>query len=200
MPGFSQPSEDPHTILVAIPDPNIDRIEEGDAWTTAFEATRVALEREVGFKLYEADIGPGASLPAFVALLPISAPVTLLLTLFFAGKPINENLDHWIEIGKKLRKLFVRPPRLNRQGAAVLAIQAIIDHINHLPKSIRLESYRPRSLMDDNDLDPTVDAEIYEAPETLFLGFVEHDFHIEADGVKYRVTVDGSEARVSMIS
>jgi hypothetical protein len=120
---------------------------------------------------------------------------TVVLGAFFLGKPINDNLD--AEIGAKIRRFFSRPVILSRHGAAVIAVEAVFDEIGGMPKAVRLLSYRRHHAAYDEDLKllPT-SHDIEPSPPVLNLGHMLHVFEIEADGVAFRVAVDGKLTRV----
>lgn len=186
-------------ILIAVVDETYG-VSDDDTWHSERENYRLGLEAEFGMAFEEANIGPGADLPAFVTFLVGTATVpvwTLLAAAFFAGKPINENISAWRVIGQKLRTFFRRPVYLNRDGAVVIAVEAIINELGRLPTSIRLVSYRINHAAEPNDLaELDRGTEIEEAPMTLFLGFIRHIFEIEADGALFRVSIEGKDAQL----
>jgi len=57
--------------------------------------------------------------------------------VFFLGKKINENLEAWVEIGKKLKKIFKKnqPARIDEQAAFTIALNDMIN----LDKSIIID-------------------------------------------------------------
>lgn len=120
-----------------------------------------------------------------------------MLAAFFFGKSINENLDAWKDIASKIRALFTKKTTLGRHGAGIVAIEAVFHEMQGIPKSIKLLSYRAGFIADSNDLaamPPSTD--IADNPPTLNLGFVRHIFEIEADGEKFRVSVDGGDTKL----
>ena len=121
----------------------------------------------------------------------------MLLGTFFLGKPINENLAAWSEIGSKVRSFFGRQVILARNGAAAIAVEAVCEEMGGLPKTVRLLSYRAGHIGDGESIGdiPRSDS-IQENVPTLNLGYVCHIFEIEADGVLHRVTVDGKKTEV----
>jgi hypothetical protein len=186
-------------ILVAVVDETYG-VSEDDTWDSEREKYRLELEAEFKMPFEEANIGPGADLPAFVTLLTGTATVpvwTLLAAAFFLGKPLNDNLSAWREMGQKLRVFFKRPIYLNRDGAAVIACDTIIDELGHIPTSMRLVSYRINHVAEPDDL-ASMDrgTEIEEAPRTLYLGFIRHIFEIEADDALFRVGIEGKTAQL----
>lgn len=194
MSDDTQPTERDGLILIAVVDETYG-ITEDEAWEREREAYRCQLELEFGMPFSDADIGPGASLPAFVTLLQGTASIPLWVLLsgaFFLGKPLHENLKAWCDMAATIRSFFKRPVYLNRQGAAALAVEAVLDAMGGLPGAIRLTGYRTLHVADEADIStlPSYD-QIEEALPTLFLGFIRHIFEIEADGVSFHVTVDG---------
>lgn len=192
------PTEETDQILLVVLDETYPPTDE-DAWEPKSEAYRRGLEEQFGIRFQEANVGPGADIPAFLTILATtSVPLWSVVTAaFFLGKPVNENLTAWQEIGKRLRGFFSRPVILGRHGASVLAVEAVFDEMGGTPKSIRLLSYRPAHIGESQDLTLlSAGTEILENPPTLNLGHVRHVFEIEADGRKFRVGVDGKTAAV----
>jgi hypothetical protein len=192
-----QPTESVGEIFILVVDETYDSGEE-----TSIEDSdkyRKELEDEYGVRFSEADIGPGADIPAFLTVLSTTTiPLwTVILGIFFLGKPINENLDGWTEIGRKIRSFFGKPVVLARHGAAVIAVEAVLDEIGGVPKTIRLLSYRPGHIADPEDLARIQRSnEIHDNVPTITLGYVRHIFEIEADGQFYRVGVDGKVVNI----
>lgn len=192
-----QPDEESSQIFILIVDETYGGDEE--TWEGDSERFRRGLECEFECKFEEANIGPGADIPAFLTTIATTTvPLwTVLLGTFFLGKPINENLTAWSEIGRKVRSFFGRQVVLARNGAAAIAVEAIFEEMGGLPKTVRLLSYRTGHIGDSDGIGDILRSdEIQGNVPTLNLGHVRHIFEIEADGVLHRVTVDGKRARV----
>lgn len=160
------------------------------------EAFRRQIEQEFGTPFIEANVGPGADVPAFLTILSTAqVPLwTLVLSAFFMGKKINENLDAWRDIGKKVRSFFSREVVLSRHGAAVLAVERVFDEMGGTPKSIELLSYQLGMWGDEEKLDEVEFGKtIDEAGDILYLGMACHLFEIVADGVHFRVGVQNTK-------
>lgn len=158
------------------------------------ENYRKQLERDFQAPFVPANIGAGADIPSFLTIIAtVPVPVwALVLSVFFLGKPINENLSAWGEIAAKLRYFFSRPVILSRNGAATLAVETVLEEIGGLPKSIRLISYRAHYADFDQKLASLPNSqEIEAAPPVLNLGHTQHVFEIEVDGSSFRVGVSG---------
>lgn len=196
-----QPTEAPGQLFVIV----IDETYGGDEDTREFESERYRrdLERAFGTTFQEANIGPGADIPAFLTDL-INARVPLwsaALVVFFAGKSIKDSFEAWIEMARAVRSFFDRPVILARHGAAVLASEAALAEMNGIPKTIRLVRYRAGHLAEDTSLlDANLGNGIEDSPPTLNLGYVVHLFEMEVDGVLLRVSVDGRRATVARVS
>ena len=192
-----QPEEVSSQIFILIVDETYGGDEE--TWEEDSERYRQDLEREFDCEFAEANIGPGADIPAFLTIIATTTvPLwTVLLGTFFLGKTIDENLSAWAEIGRKVRSFFGRPIVLARNGAAAIAVEAVCEEMGGLPKTVRLLSYRAGHIGDVEGIGeiPRSD-EIRENVPTLNLGYVRHIFEIEADGVLHRVIVDGKETEV----
>lgn len=186
-------------ILIAIVDETYGKSDEGD-WEKDREQFRLSLECEFGRRFEDGNIGPGADFPVFITLLQTTVSVPLwqvVAAAFFLGKPLKDNFDAWREIGTRVRSYFKRPTFLNRQGAAVIAVEAVFDAMGGIPKTLRLLSYRTSHISEPEDLSLMERAtEIADPPATLYLGFVKHVFEIEADGALFRVSVDGRQAKL----
>ncbi|PVE54012.1 hypothetical protein [Rhizobium rhizogenes] len=163
---------------------------------------RRQLEQDFQVSFAPANIGAGADIPAFVTIIA-TAPVpvwAIVLSLFFLGKPINENLAAWGEIAAALRRFFSRPVVLSRHGAATLAVEAVVEEIGGLPKLIRLLSYRAHYAGFDDKLSSLPNSrEIEASPPVLNLGHTQHVFEIEVDGIGFRVGVSGKNVEVVRI-
>lgn len=92
--------------------------------------------------------------------------------------------------------LFSRTVVLNRNGAAVLAMDAVFKDMGGIPKKVILHGYKPGYRYDDDLIAPQ---EIEDAMPTLNLSMVKHVFHIEADGISYVVAVDGTKVTAKRI-
>lgn len=194
---MQQPDEEISQIFILIIDETYGGSEE--TWEEDSERYRQDLEREFNCEFTEANIGPGADIPAFLTVIATTkVPLwTVLLGTFFLGKPINENLSAWAEISKKVKSFFGKPVVLARNGAAAIAFEAVCEDMGGVPKIIRLMSYRTGHIGDSEGIDelPRSD-EIHENVPTLNLGYVRHIFEIEADGVLHRVTIDDNGTKV----
>lgn len=120
------------------------------------------------------------------------------MAMFFSGKPIIDNIEAWRAILGKIRPFFSRTVVLNRNGAAVLAMDAVFEDMGGIPKTVVLRGYRPAYRYDETKLGAP--QEIEEPAPTLDLSMVKHVFHIEADGISYVVAVDGAKAVAKRIS
>lgn len=198
-----QAFEQKDCILVAVVDERYGRSEDED-WVREREVYRRGLEEEFGQRFEDGNIGPGADLPAFLTLIQsnIEVPAWLIVaSIFFAGKPISDNLDVWAKLGKRIRRFFTRPVYLNRYGAAVVAIEAVIETLGHPPESLQLLSYRVLHVGEEDDLSKMVRSnEIADPLATLYLGFIRHVFEVKADGVLFRIGTVGRHATIITLS
>lgn len=185
-------------ILIAIVDETYGKSDESD-WEHDRNQFRLSLEQEFGQRFEDGNIGPGADFPVFITLFQTTVSVPLwqvVAAAFFLGKPLKDNFEAWRAIGTRIRAYFKRPTFLNRQGAAVVAVEAVFDAMGGLPRTLQLGSYRTTHISEPEDLGGMErGADIADAPTTLYLGFIRHVFEIEADGVLFRVVVDGTEAK-----
>ncbi|AUQ65714.1 hypothetical protein [Phaeobacter inhibens] len=203
LPSSRQREEKSDEILIFVVDESYDRIDEYVNWDdyadeeAATEAaskmflSRVKSEFDVDFE--EANIGPGADLPAFVTVIAsnVAPLIPWLMAVFFTGKPIIDNIEAWRTILSKIRPFFRRTVVLNRNGAAVLAMDAVFENMGGIPKKVVLHGYKPDYSYDDAEL--VAPMEIEDPMPTLNLSMIKHVFHIEADGVSFVVAVDGTK-------
>lgn len=149
----------------------------------------------------EENIGPGADIPAFFTILPFDVWPFLgaAMYAFFKGKEIEPNIDAWKALAKRIMGFLHRKPIVDRQGASALAVAAVTEAHQQVPRTIRLISYR--AVM-DYDLEghaalpqhTGIDGDT--AP--LSVGRVaRHDFEIEVDGKRFKVQVTGIEAEIA---
>lgn len=194
----NQPTETDETILVAVIDETYGRADSDDDWDIAREAFRLELEAEFDLPFEDADIGPGASFPAFATL--IAGAVAIgggIGSVLMAGKTIEDGIDAYLRLATRIRKLFTRRTYVNRNGAAVLAIEAVAKEVQGLPRSIKILGYAVQSLAEPDepsDLEPLT--EVADAVGTIYLGMVRHIFDIEANGARYRVSVQSQTVKV----
>ena len=85
------------------------------------------------YGLSEADAGHGADWPVILATLG---------GLFLLGKPINENLEAWISLAKKLGAFVQRAkerwlaPRLDEDGAILIGLSRVLEIHDKPPRSV----------------------------------------------------------------
>jgi len=209
VPLSRQHEEQIDEVLIFVIDESYDRIDEYVNWddyadeaaaTDAASKTflsRIKSEFDADFD--EANIGPGADLPAFVTVITsnIVPLIPWLMAVFFSGKPIVDNIEAWRTILSKIKPFFRRTVVLNRNGAAVLAMEAVFEDMGGIPKKVVLHGYKPDYRYEDAQL--VAPTEIEDPMPTLNLSMIKHVFHIEADGVSFVVAVDGSKATAKRV-
>jgi hypothetical protein len=206
---FRQREEGVDEILIFVIDDSYDSVGEyvdrdhyPDEWSATEAASRIFRDRirtEFDADFEDANIGPGADVPAFVMVIASNVVplIPWLMAVFFSGKPIVDNIEAWRTILGKMRPFFTRTVALNRNGAAVLAMDAIIQDMGGIPKHIVLRGYKPEYRYHDDDL--VAPQKIEGSVPTLNLSMVRHIFHIEADGIPFVVAVDGREVTAKRI-
>lgn len=209
LPSSRQREEQSDEILIFVIDESYAHIGEYVNWddyadeSAATEAaskiflTRIKSEFDADFE--EANIGPGADLPAFVTVIASNVVplIPWLMAVFFSGKPIVDNIEAWRTLLSKIRPYFSRTVVLNRNGAAVLAMDAVFEDMDGIPKEVVLHGYKPDYRYDDAEL--VAPTEIEDPMPTLNLSKVKHVFHIEADGVSFVVAVDGTKVTAKRV-
>lgn len=209
LPSSRQREEQSDEVLIFVIDESYDRIDEyvnwddyADEWGATDAASKIFLSRiksEFDAEFDEANIGPGADLPAFVTVIASNVVplIPWLMAVFFSGKPILDNIEAWRTTLSKIRPFFRRTVVLNRNGAAVLAMDAVFEDMGGIPKRVVLRGYKPDYRLDDNEL--FVPTEIEDPMPTLNLSMVKHVFHIEADRIMFVVVVDGTKVTAKRV-
>jgi hypothetical protein len=102
----------------------------------------------------------------------------------------------------KVRSFFKRRAVfVSRQGAALLAVEAVFDDMDGLPKRLMLLSYRVEHVLNESELETLDRSQTISAPpSTISLGHFQHVFELEADGVEFRVGVAGKSVKVLRLS
>ena len=124
---------------ILIPDPTYDHPERNREKFLAQLHQELA-ELSSDYELSEADAGHGADWP--VILVSIGG-------LFFLGKRINENLDAWIALAKKLGAFLAKAkerwssPRLDQDGAILIALLRVLATHDRPIQSIELAGVIP---------------------------------------------------------
>ena len=208
LPSSLQREEQSDEILIFVVYESYDRIDEYVDWgdyadelEAAEAASKKFLDRiktEFDADFEEVNVGPGADLPAFVTVIASNVVplIPWLMAIFFSGKPIVENIDAWRTLLSKIRPFFRRTVVLNRNGAAVLAMDAVFQDMGGIPKKVVLHGYKPGHRYDTELVTPTG---IDDPMPTLNLSQLKHVFHIEADGVSFVVEVDGTKVTAKRI-
>jgi hypothetical protein len=162
---------------------------------------RERLEADFRLRFNATNIGPGFDIPAYVTWFSLTPwpYVAAGLFLFFQGKRLNENIDAWMAIYSKLKSFFARKPTFQRDGAAILAVNAITSYFGRAPQSIQLLGYLWLPLGDERDA-PLPLEQISEAPPEVHLGLAVHFFMIEADDQKFRIRVTDHNVQLSTLS
>lgn len=138
----------------------------------------------------DGDIGHGADWPVVLIELfneidwSSVFKVGTISTVFFLGKKINENLDAWLAIGKKLKKLFEKkqPKRIDEKAALLMALTDIKDsnfELIDLEISLRIHSYNGDFDINENLLNRPDSLYIFDiiTPESLFI------YGVKSDGI-----------------
>lgn len=154
-----------------------------------------SLEEKYGLSFKAADIGTGASEPAFVTQLIEWWPLTSGIALFFAGKKIEENLDAWTRIYARLKPFFQHKAVFGPEGAAALAVDGVRSAMGKMPSSMRLVGYRTDSALNQPLIElqnQKLDVSGIQTKLDRVRGATIHVFEIEADAYHFQVFVQGS--------
>jgi hypothetical protein len=182
----------PHAESIKIYVP--DKTYGGDDWETESPKFRDALVKLFDQSFEEIDLGTGASELAFWTTLVVSPPIVAALAIFFNGKRIEENLDAWQKLYKRLTGYLEHRAVFDRDGAAILAIEGIRSALGKLPSSVRLVGYHTDSLfnrsLEEAQSDNAV-VHVIGEPLSWVRAATMHIFQIEADGEMFKVIVQG---------
>ena len=110
------------------------------------------LEFDTEVKTLEGDIGHGADWPVVLVEIFNSVDWASILktssipAVFFLGKKINENLEAWILICKKLRKIIdkFKPVRIDEKAALLIVLEDLINskaYLKELEVTLKIHSY-----------------------------------------------------------
>ena len=153
------------------------------------------LEEEYGSAFQPTSIGTGAALAALFTEL-FSDPAAVALALFFAGKPIKDGLEAWGSIYQRLTKFFHHNPTFDREGAAILGYEAIVERLGGVPNSYQLTGFAIQNrLAEINPMklpDPGELRTIEPAPDRVQAAAV-YVFQVVADGMPFRFRVVGRD-------
>ena len=194
-----QPEEQRGQIFIYIIDETYEKYDD-EQYSLASENYRKQLEIDFDAEFCEVNIGPGADVPAFLTLLStVSVPAwTVIFTLFFAGKKINENIEAWTQLAAKIHGFFRRPVALGRHAAAIVALQSIFDELDGLPKSIKLDGYVAEHIGEDSPPSSYKDLQTIDpSPPTLNVSSIRHVFKVQADGIDFLVKIYGRTPTVT---
>jgi hypothetical protein len=136
------------------------------------------------YTIVESDIGPGADWIIIVAILS---------GLFFLGKKINENLEAWISLAKKFKKLLNKFKNVkyfvDSNGATLIAINVILENEKSLESleeinSIELSKRPIKKYFKDNRPDERIDSKPYRYYIKVYLvnDVLFYIFEIKSDG------------------
>ena len=128
-----------------------------DAWEEGKYCAELAgtlAEFDEGVVAAETDIGHGADLPAVLVKIFTSVDWSSFLTvaapggLFLLGERINKNLDAWIEIARKFKRLLEKfqPTRIDENGALLLVLQEIFElkvDVQDISASVQVVEFTP---------------------------------------------------------
>ncbi len=194
-----QRTESESEIQIAVIDPTyLD--DDGDNVEERSEAFRRALEDEYGVDFIDGDIGPSASIAAFITFVAANwefiGPAAL--AVFFGGKRVEDSWNWWASKAQMILSFSKKQSiSVNRNGAAILAVEAIKNEIGKEPDALKLLSYGIGHMGEADDLESFRIDQVVDGPtDTLFLGFTKHVLEIEADGQRFRVGVEGSDVEV----
>lgn len=181
-------------IRVYIPDATYPLGEEGAEGELLSSAFRRGLEAEYGLTFNQANIGPGFDIPAFVAQIPFAAWIGAALV---GGKLLEESLDAYLRMYRRLRAFFPRNAVFDRAGSILVGLGRVVAQHEVEIQTLRVLGYKSIQSYIENDRKELGTELGFEAdPPSLNLGVITHVIDVEVDGRVYRVFVTGSDAVV----
>ena len=162
-------------------------------------AVREALIAEFHVEVEEVDIHPGASLSAYATFISENIVPLLpwLIAAFFSAKPIRDNLSVWLDVARRIRQFMSQPIELSRNGAAVLAVEAVFEDLGGIPRSVQLLKHSVKFRGDSEDDEAHDDAHSLEvAQRTEYISTTAHRFEVLADGVTFFVDIEGTKVEL----
>ena len=187
-----------HEILVYILDDTYGKYLNEEEMSKNFEDD---LNEEFSQTFDIVNIGPGADVPAFAAIIEfISENWELLLggsRVIYKNLIVRQKYRNPIrELSDKMKRYFSRPNVvLNRDGALILAINAVSDDFKtteDLIEEIKIQKYYwvDKRFPNENGFS-TSGEKIQKGPPIDLLSFTIHRFILRLNSREYDVTVDG---------
>lgn len=148
------------------------------------------LEAEFGIALEPVNIGQGADIPSFMVEIPHTVVWVTggVLALVYAGKPIKDGIDAWIQLAQRVRSYFPRPLYPDSTAAFSLAIERTKD-LHGIADGITILEYYCIERRLQNKIQPEDDETLDYIDRNA--GEFTHCFHIECQGRVYKITIDG---------
>lgn len=197
-----QLSEGPTNLLICVIDSAYGHDPEAET-EAHFEREKAALEARYEQPFEDVDVAPGFSLPAYGTVLELTSQYwPVLVAAFFAAKPASDNLKVWSSAAKAVKRFFAgNNVVLGRNAAAALAIEAVFDELEGLPKTIQCQGYHytDRRFLSNEKSQASEITNIDVGPDTEYLGMAIHIFRIVADGIEFSIVVDGNEVALKRI-
>ena len=194
-------------IQIFIPDLSYDNLDyQGDLdEVEASKKFQQELEAKLSRKVIEANIGAGADCPAFLLeLLEYKEVAAGLLAIFFLGKPIKENCNAWVSIGKKIADIIKGTGGyLNRIAAFLYALVKVQAEIKEDIKSLKLIEYKSvdgRSEYSWEQIESDCVNGFSDKPSDEFISIQVHYFKVVVNEVTIELLVKGDAVEIRGIN
>jgi hypothetical protein len=192
-------------IKIYIPDGSYDNqnYQKGLSELEASLKFKKELESRLQLSVRDADIGSGASFPSFLIELQEHSIILSGIGLFFLGEKINNNIEAWLSIGRKIA-IFVKETGgyFNRSAAFLFGLVEMRKNIASEMEYIKLIGYKAvdgRFIIDLKNLEFSSDGVIDKDVSEQKIGGSVHCFKLEIDSQLYEMFVNKSEVRVKKI-
>lgn len=193
-------------MQLIVPDPTYDHPERNLDDYKSFLASEL-LQFASSYELTETDIGRGASEPCFlVEILKLVKSVGFIaipFILFFQGKRINDNLDAWVQIAKKIyrsvRKIKERFGEclISKELANFISIAEISVMDDDEIRSIKLEH---EIVIPISPINVELKDELNSCPQAYYINIINtnerlyHIFAIKSSGdIVFKLRIDSSD-------
>jgi hypothetical protein len=150
---------------------------------------RKFLEEKYERKFKYENLGAGADLPSYFTTLKDWPYVIAAVAVFFSGKLLKDNIEAWIALAKSLRGYFKQRPIVEREAAALRAVDKIVSTKKLKLREFRLIAYSRAHIGDLLERKVRKPKCIAQNGLPIDLGHEFHNFIIEVNGKRHHVVV-----------
>ena len=136
-------------------------------------------------------------------LVDLMSPEPSSIALFFAGKLINENIEAWLSIGRKILELLTLTCGwLNREAALLASLYKIKEELEKIQtiKILQYETQDGRFEINWKNLTFQEQNTVANDLSEEFKGGQIHYFRIKANDTEFEILIRGTEIIVKILS